>query len=214
MSLDEYADIRLAADLDPEALAKLTAEMTRASPAGLAFRAAVKLGPRDPAVTGAVAGARYVLAFARSALETGGASPEAALAERCRKAMEAASLPFRREIEGIGKTIDVRTYLRRADVAGPDAHAALLRAGLAGDLCALDVDCAITQSGAAKAAEFAAVLAGDGVTAPPHRAVRVELYGLDDAGRFSPLEVGRTPGGAGADALARVEHADATAPTC
>ena len=87
--------------------------------------------------------------------------------------------------------IDVRSYLLRAEVAGEDALAALRRAGLVGDLVAIDVDCAIRASGGVKAAEVAAVIAGDGVTAPPHRAVRVELFGVDDAGRFSPLEAGR-----------------------
>jgi hypothetical protein len=67
----------------------------------------------------------------------------------------------------------------------------LAHAGLVGDLVAIDVDCAIPGSGAVKAAEVAAVIAGDGMTAPPHRAVRVELFGLDDAGHFSPLDVSR-----------------------
>jgi hypothetical protein len=87
--------------------------------------------------------------------------------------------------------LDVRTYLLRAEVAGEEARAALARAGLVGDLVAVDVDCAISASGAAKAAEVAAVIAGDGVTAPPHRAVRVALFGQDDAGRYGPLELGR-----------------------
>jgi hypothetical protein len=60
-----------------------------------------------------------------------------------------------------------------------------------GDLVAVDVDCAITPAGAVKAAEVAAVIAGDGVTAPPHRAVRVALFGQDEAGRYAPLELGR-----------------------
>jgi radical SAM-linked protein len=187
MSLDEYADVRLAPDLDPEALARLVAEMTGASPSGMAFRAAVKLGPKDPAVTTTIAGARYAIAFARSALP----GDDAALAARCAAAMGAASLPFRRQIDGVGKILDVRSYLLRAEVASEEARAALARAGLLGDLAAIDVECAITQTGAVKAAELAAVIAGDGTAAPPHRAVRVALFGCDQAGRFSPLEVGR-----------------------
>jgi radical SAM family uncharacterized protein/radical SAM-linked protein len=191
MSLDEYADLRLAADLDPTDLAKLVDEMTRSSPAGLAFRAAAKLGPRDVGVTTAIAGARYVIAFARNAIATDGCSAEALLAERCAAAMSATTIPFRRQIEGLGKMLDVRSFLLRAEVAGDEARAALARAGLVGDLVAIDVDCAISPNGAVKAAEVAAVIAGDGLVAPPHRAVRVELFGEDDAGRFSPLDVGR-----------------------
>jgi radical SAM family uncharacterized protein/radical SAM-linked protein len=190
LSLDEYADIRLAADLDPEAVARLAAEMTAKSPAGLAFRGAAKLAPQDLGITRVVAGARYVIAFARGAVQNGKPAEEI-LAARCAEAMAAATLPFRRQIEGVGKMLDVRSYLTRAEVAGPDARAALARAGLVGDLVAIDVDSMILATGAAKAAEIAAVIAGDGVTAPPHRAVRVELYGSDEAGRFSPLEVGR-----------------------
>jgi radical SAM-linked protein len=191
LSLDEYADIRLAQDLDAHALDELIAAMTEKSPAGLCFRGAVKLGPTDPALTKVVNGARYVIAFARSAIEREGRAAEELLADRCAAAMAAPSLPFRREVEGIAKILDVRTYLLGARVGGEEAWRALAAAGLLGDLVTIDVECAITGSGAVKAAEVAAVIAGDGVVAPPHRAVRLELFGEDDAGRFSPLTLGR-----------------------
>jgi len=191
MSLGEFADLRLLPDLGPEELARLTDEMTRKSPAGLIFSAAVKLGPKDQGVTRVIAGARYVIAFARQTIPANGLTAEEVLAARCEAAMSAATIPFRRQVEGVGKMLDVRTYLRRANVAGAEARAALERAGLVGDLVAIDVDCAIPGSGAVKASEVAAVIAGDGVLAPPHRAVRMELFGLDEAGRFSPLELGR-----------------------
>ncbi len=133
-----------------------------------------------------IAGARYLLAFARSAVETApGVSAEEHLAQRAAAAMDAATLPFRREIEGIGKVLDIRAYLLRAEVAGPEAFAHLEQAGLRGDLVALDVDCRILGSGAVKAAEVAAVIAGDSLNVPAHRSVRVELFGEDAAGRFS-----------------------------
>jgi radical SAM-linked protein len=191
MSLDEYADLRLAPDLAPGDLARLVEEMTRLSPAGLVFRGAVKLSPQDLGVTRAIAGARYVIAFARNAVRVNGRPAEVVLAERCAATMGAASIPFQRQIDGVGKMLDVRTYLLRAEVAEAGARSALALAGLVGDLVAIDVDCAIPASGAVKAAEVAAVIAGDGTTAPPHRAVRVELFGLDGSGRFSPLEVSR-----------------------
>jgi radical SAM-linked protein len=191
LSLDEYADIRLGQELDGPALDQLVTAMTEQSPAGLRFVGAVRLGPTDPVLTRVVSGARYAIAFARSAIERAGQRAEELLAARCAAAMASAHLPFRREVEGIAKILDVRTYLLRAEVGGAEAHRALTRAGLMGDLCALDVDCAITGSGAVKAAEVAAVLAGDGVSAPPHRAVRIELFGEDAAGRFSPLTLSR-----------------------
>lgn len=191
MSVDEYADMRLEADLDLPTLAGLVARMNAASPGGLVFRGAVKLGSADPAVTKVIAGARYGIAFARSALtEAGPGGVEAYLDARCRAAMAATSLPIRREIEGIGKVVDVRSYLLRASVAGPDTMDAIRHAGLVGDLVAIDVEVEIRGSGAVKATEIAAVIAGDGLIAPPHRAVRLELFGLaDDNSRFSPLDL-------------------------
>jgi radical SAM family uncharacterized protein/radical SAM-linked protein len=191
LSLDEYVDLRLARDLDEAELAELVRDMTARSPAGLVFRAAVKLTREDPSVTRVIAGARYVLAFARSAVASGGLSAEAVLADRCARALGATTLPWRREIEGIGKVLDVRTYLLDAQVAGADALAALGRAGLLGDLVALDVHSAILPNGAVKASELCAVIVGAGDEALPHRAVRMELFGADDAGHFSPLELGR-----------------------
>ncbi|WP_437722013.1 TIGR03960 family B12-binding radical SAM protein [Sorangium sp. So ce861] len=180
ISLDEYVDLRLERDLDPAALEALVASMSAASPRGLAFRGAVKLGPEDPALSKLIAGARYALAFARSSI---GADAEAVLAARCSAALSAASLPIRREIERIAKMVDVRQYLVRAEVGGPDVLSALARAGLVGDLVALEVEVDIRGSGAVKSSEVAAVIAGEpggapgAIAPPPHRAVRLQLFG-------------------------------------
>jgi len=200
MSLDEYVDIRLDLDLGPAELEAMLARMNASSPAGLGFRGAVRLGAQDAAVTRVIAGARYLIAFARTALP----GRDVWLEERCRAAMQAETLPVRRETPGLAghpgavKTIDVRTYLRAAEVAGRDARDAITRAGLVGDLVAIDVQVAIPGSGAVKPSELAAVLAGDGGIAPPHRAVRVELFGALADDRFSPLDLER-----GRRALAR-----------
>ncbi|WP_437686844.1 TIGR03960 family B12-binding radical SAM protein [Sorangium sp. So ce176] len=200
ISLDEYVDLRLERDLDPAALEALVASMTAASPRGLVFRGAAKLGPEDPAVSKLIAGARYALAFARSAI---GSDAEAILAARCGAALSAASLPIRREIDRLAKMVDVRQYLVRAEVGGPDVLSALARAGLAGDLVALDVEVDIRGSGAVKSSEVAAVILGEpgeapgAITPPPHRAVRLQLFGrAAPAGsaaveRFSLLDLER-----------------------
>ncbi|WP_437828545.1 TIGR03960 family B12-binding radical SAM protein [Sorangium sp. So ce1153] len=180
ISLDEYVDLRLERDLDPAALDALVASMTAASPRGLVFRGAAQLGPEDPSVSKLIAGARYALAFARSAI---GGDAEATLAARCSAALSAASLPIRREIDRLAKMVDVRQYLVRAEVGGPDVLSALARAGLAGDLVALDVEVDIRGSGAVKSSEVAAVILGEpgeapgAITPPPHRAVRLQLFG-------------------------------------
>jgi hypothetical protein len=118
-----------------------------------------------------------------------GEDVEAWLASRCLGAMAAMTLPIRREVEGIGKIVDVRKYLVSATVGGAEARQALVRAGIVGDLVTLDVLAAITGSGAAKSSEFAAVLCGEGGDAPPHRSIRLELYGMAGETRVSPLDL-------------------------
>ncbi|MFN7134342.1 MAG: TIGR03936 family radical SAM-associated protein, partial [Myxococcales bacterium] len=91
LSLDEYLDIRLARDLDPAELAKLTAAMTAASPAGLVFRDAVKLVHEDLGISRMIDGARYLIVLARAAVQNG-ASAEEILAARCAAVMSAAEI--------------------------------------------------------------------------------------------------------------------------
>ncbi|TKD04459.1 TIGR03960 family B12-binding radical SAM protein [Polyangium fumosum] len=189
-SLDEYADVRLERALEPAEVASLVERMNTASPSGLRFRGAALLGPEDAAISRVIRGARYVLAFARAALVVPpGQTAEEMLAAACRTAMAAPSLPIRREIEGIGKIVDVRKYLLAVEVGGAEARAALERAGLFGDLVALDVFVEITGSGAAKSSEIAAVICGEGGVAPAHRAIRLELFGGASDARFSPLDL-------------------------
>jgi radical SAM family uncharacterized protein/radical SAM-linked protein len=193
ISLDEYVDIRLDADIGASEMAELIDRMNAQSPLGLTFRGGVALGAGDASVGRAISGARYLIAFARSALPPGA---EAALADRCRAALEATTLPIRRETEGnLGRIIDARTHLAHAQVAGPEGHALIDRAGLIGDLIALDVLVTISPAGAVKPVELAAVLTGEATAAaaPPHRAIRAELFGGDPrAQRWSPLDLART----------------------
>ena len=191
LSLDEFADIRLDREMSQDELDELVVAMSKLSPSGLTFTGGVRLTTEDPPINKLIAGARYLIAFARAAVVTEGASVEEHLAQRAAAAMAATTLPFRREIEGIGKVLDIRAYLLRAEIASPEAFAYLAQAGLRGDLVALDVDCRILGSGAVKSSEVASVIAGDGVSIPAHRSVRVELFGEDAAGRFSLLTLGR-----------------------
>jgi radical SAM family uncharacterized protein/radical SAM-linked protein len=180
LSLDEYVDLRLDADYSQEELDALVVRMSASSPAGLAFRGAVQLGAEDPSISKVIAGARYLIVMAKSAAK------DLDLAALCARAMEATTLPFRRQIEGIGKMVDVRTYLARAEPATPEVLAQFSRAGLLGELVAIDVDAIITGSGAAKSSEIAAMILGE--NAPPHRAVRASLYANGEHGQTTPLD--------------------------
>ena len=172
-SLSEYVDLRLDTVLDEAALAELVRVMNAASPRGLVFRGAALLGDTDPGISKVISGARYAIVWARSALRdlAGGADVYTWLADRCTQAMAATELPWRREIEGIGKIVDVRKYLIRADAADGFVRSEVARAGLFGDLVIADVHVEITGSGSAKASEVATVLVGD----VPHRSVRLAL---------------------------------------
>lgn len=190
VSLDEYVDMRLVRAVDPLELEAIVSRMNDASPAGLRFLGGALLGADDPSISRIIVGARYIIAFARAALDVpAGQRAEDVLEERVSKAMAATNLPIRRNIEGIGKTIDVRQYLLHAEVGGAEARDALHRAGIVGDLVAIDVLASITGSGAAKASEIAAVIVGDGVTPPPHRSVRLELFGGSSDKRLQPLDL-------------------------
>lgn len=171
-SLSEYVDLRLDALYDEAALAELLARMNAGSPRGLAFRGAALLGDADPGVAKIVTGARYALVWARSALR-GIAEGDVYtwLAGKCTQALAAEALPQRRDIDGVGKIVDVRRYLRRAEPAGELTRADVERAGLAGDLVIADVEVEITGGGSVKATEVARALLGD----VPHRAVRTAL---------------------------------------
>ena len=175
-SLSEYVDLRLDAVYDEAQLADLLTRMNAGAPGGLAFRGAALLGDTDPGVAKLVTGARYALVWARSTLAgAAGGDVYTWLADRCTQALAAETLPQRRNIDGVGKIVDVRRYLRRAEPASDPVVADVRRAGLVGDLVIADVEVDITGSGSVKSSEVAAALLGD----LPHRAVRIALLSGD-----------------------------------
>ncbi len=190
-SLSEYVDLRLDAVMDDAELRDLVARMNRLTPRGFAFGGAVLLGDTDPGIAKVISGARYALVWARSALVAtageGVGDVYTWLADKCTQAMAAAELPHRREIEGIGKIVDVRKYLRRVEIAGDFVRAEVARAGLFGDLVIADAEVQITGSGSVKASEVAMALVGD----VPHRAVRLALLAEVEGEPRSLLELPR-----------------------
>jgi hypothetical protein len=87
--------------------------------------------------------------------------------------MAAHELPVVRRIDGIGKRVDVRSFLRRLAVGDEEALGAITRAGLVGDLVVLTVDVEVRGNGGVKVAEVVEALAGDADL--PHRAVRTAM---------------------------------------
>ncbi|MET0595362.1 MAG: TIGR03960 family B12-binding radical SAM protein, partial [Polyangiaceae bacterium] len=125
LSLGEFVDVKMLADLDP---ADMVDEMNAFSAVGLSFTGGVSLGPEDAGITKILSGARYLLTFARSAIaESGG---ERWLEERVAALLAASEHKVRREIDGLAKYVDVRSYVTGARVLGAEARGEIARAGL------------------------------------------------------------------------------------
>ena len=182
LSLTEIVDMKLLAEIEPMALLE---EMNRAAAVGLAFRSGVALGPEDASITKILTSARYLLAFARSALADQGG--EGWLAAGVERFLAAPEWKVRREIEGLAKYVDVRAYVTGARIAGVDAAREIARAGLVGDLAVVEVDVKLSGSGGVKAAEIAEAIVGE--HGFPHRAVRAALYAERDGARVDPLHL-------------------------
>jgi radical SAM-linked protein len=182
MSLSEYVDIKLLCDLDPPST---IAEMNASADEGLTFTAGARLGPDDAGISKIVSGARYLIAFARSAVADRGG--EQWLRDGIARFLQAPECKVRREIEGLAKYVDVRSFVNSARLGSDDARAEARRAGLLGDLLLIDVDVKILGSGGVKTNEM--VQAFTAASDVPHRAVRTALYGERAGISLDPLNL-------------------------
>jgi radical SAM-linked protein len=182
-SLAEAVDMRIAADLEP---AEILEDLNAGAQPGIRFTGAARLGAQDAGLMRVVDGARYAVGMPRQELaERGG---EAWLRERIDAVMAAPELPVVRRIDGIGKRIDVRSFLQRLAVDEGDAAAAITSAGIVGDLVVLTVDVEVRGSGGVKITEVVEALVGDAEM--PHRAVRTAMGLRTETGHLvSPLDL-------------------------
>ncbi len=180
-SLCEVVDMKIAADLDPTALLQ---GLSDGAQTGLRFAGAAALGPDDPGITRVVDVARYVVGVPRAAIAPRGG--EAWLRERIEQAFAARELCVIRRIDGIGKRVDVRDFLRSITIDEASA-ASLARAGMVGDLVALAVEVDVRGSGGVKISEVVEAVFDPEL---PNRPVRVLLgKRLADGAVASPLEL-------------------------
>jgi radical SAM family uncharacterized protein/radical SAM-linked protein len=180
-SLCEVVDMKLAVDVDAEAVLD---DLTAGAQPGIRFVRGLRLGPDDPGITKVVDTARYVVGIPRAALaERGGVDW---LRERIALGLAATELYVVRRIDGIGKRIDVRDFLRTIAIA-PEALEWLSRAGIAGDLVSLAVEVDVRGSGGVKISEVVEAVLDPEL---PNRAVRVELgKRLADGTLATPLDL-------------------------
>jgi radical SAM family uncharacterized protein/radical SAM-linked protein len=183
-SLVELVDVKLTSDLDPEAWLD---ELSDASPEGMRFFAARRLGEGDPSVSRVVDTARYAVVVPTSALSSYGGA--AWLSQRVQQALGESELPVRRTIEGISRWVDVRTYLRALRLESERAAQAVCDAGLVGDFAVLEVDVEIRGSGAVKVSEVVEAITK--IADFPHRAIRFGLGAWQGGDVVSPLELER-----------------------
>ncbi|HEY2409818.1 MAG TPA: TIGR03960 family B12-binding radical SAM protein [Polyangiaceae bacterium] len=177
-SLDEYLDVGL---IDAPAPEELLECLNRAASDGLRFSAVVPLTQGDRVITTIITGARYVVALPVSALpELDG---HVGLRRLIDEFLEKTELKLRRNIEGIGKWIDVRSFVTSLALGEHASLSLLERAGLVGRMIALDATLSIGPRGSTKLSELVEALTGR--TDFPHRGVRVALL----AGASTPLDL-------------------------
>jgi radical SAM-linked protein len=163
-SLCELVDVKLTCDIDPTDILE---GLTRGSAEGIRFVGGVRLGENDAAIPRVVDAARYVVGVPRVVLaERGG---EEWLDQEIKRLLDATEHKILRRIDGIGKWVDVRAYLR--GITRQETATALSQAGILGDLAGFRVDLEIRGSGAVKISEVVEALGAD----LPFRAVRVAM---------------------------------------
>ena len=177
-SLDEFLDVAL---IDAPPAAELLERLNRAASGGIQFKNVVPLTADDRVITTIITGARYVIALAESALNELGGVP--AVEQRIREFLAKDEAKIRREVEGLGKFVNVRQFVSELRVGDVGCADVLERAGLIGRMVPLEVTIEIGQRGSAKIAEVVEVLFG--TPDFPHRGVRTALL----AGAGTPLDL-------------------------
>jgi radical SAM-linked protein len=174
-SLDEYVDAKLIDAPDP---VTLLAALQAMSASGIRFLGAKPLGPNDPSVSRIITGARYVVGISAHA------APSTAELQQLIAALFARTeAKVRRNIDGVGKMVNVIQFLRTLELGGSDAERVMHDAGIVGGVVTLEAELAITQNGAAKISEVVEALFGSQQV--PFVAVRSALR----AGTGSPMDL-------------------------
>jgi radical SAM family uncharacterized protein/radical SAM-linked protein len=177
-SLDEFLDVAL---IDAPEPAELLARLNRATSDGIEFKSVVPLSNDDRVITTIVSGARYVIALAESALTELGGVPE--LGRRIEEFLAKTECTVRRDVEGLGKMVNVRQFVQSMQLGMAESQDVLERAGLIGRMVPIEVTVEIGQRGSAKVAEVVEALLG--IKEFPHRGVRSALL----AGGGTPLDL-------------------------
>lgn len=151
-TLDEYVDVKLATDVDPDVLPTL---LQPGAPEGLVFHRAVRLGKDDLSLSKVIDATEYVAALPWSALRERGFHSVRDVTDFV-NAKRATALTVMRRTEGIGRKVDVSAYLDELQVGA--GYEAIARAGYAGELLAVRFVTRLTTTGTCKPAEVMTAL--------------------------------------------------------
>lgn len=181
-SLAEHIDVKLDASV-PFDLDTLLQRLNAVSESGLEFVNVVRLGPEDPGIHKVIDESVYVVGLPRALGFDVDAVRSRVEARLARAQQGEASLTVVRRIDGVGKKVDVSSYL--AELAVGVGAEDLERAGIAGQFVPLRFRLRVTSQGATKPAEVIEAL----LDAPDiaFRAVRT-FQGL---GGISPMDLPR-----------------------
>jgi radical SAM family uncharacterized protein/radical SAM-linked protein len=183
-SLGEHIDIKLATSA-PLDLDTLPARLNESSLDGVRFTQALLLGDADAKLGRLMDEAVYVAGLPRAALEALGLGGTQELTAHVATRRQG-PLVVRRDVDGIGKRIDVGRVLLDVQVGkGADV---LERAGLRGELVPLTLRIRLAPDGSAKAIEALEALLGRDV---PARIVRSELLCRRGDEAASPTELAK-----------------------
>lgn len=179
-SLDEYVDVKLTVDVDPE---RLPALLQPGAPEGLTFVSAIRLGPTDVALSKTVDVTAFVMAVPWQWLRAQGIADAEALAAHV-ATRQASPMVVLRRFEGVGKKIDVASYLAR--LTPNEGAESLAAAGYAGELASIAFTTRVLGSGAVRPSEVVEALFGPEA---PARFVRLSMGKLTPEGLVSPMNL-------------------------
>lgn len=183
-SLAEYVDLKLDSSI-PFELDGLVERLNASTESGLEWIGACALGAQDAGINKMIDEGEYVAAIPHAWLRSVGLGEVSAVQARIDE-RRGGDLVVLREIEGIGKKVDVAQYL--LDVRAGEGADALAEAGLGGEILPIRIRLRITGGGTAKATE---VIEGIFGKETPHRLVRVGLFADRDGARVPLMELDR-----------------------
>jgi len=184
LSLAEFIDIKLIAQGEAH---EILARLNEASTAGVRFVEVRELGPQDPAIGKVIGQARYLVVIAQQALAAFGGAAQ--LAAAISNFNSAEKVEVRRDLDGIGRIVNVRPVVRELRVIGPSDTEQIRESGLVGNLAGFSLTLALDGSGSARPSEIVAALLGPTLANTsaqfPHHVVRVEMSNNG----FSPMQL-------------------------